>query len=178
MRVLLLVPERLGGRSYLRALHRATVEAECVGTVAELEARARAGDSSTPVLVMVLSPAGGALRPRALAGLASRLSANARTRLLEPPARGAKLADAFREYAASRGLSPRQERVLQLYLDGHNDKSIAAIVHCSETTVYEHWRRMARKAAGINKSDAVTDFHRFLTGAGAGVAPGGHDRPR
>src|SRR6185369_7776839 len=96
VRVLLLAPERLGGRSYLRALHRATVDAECVGTVAELEARAREGDTPVPVLVMVLSPARGALGPRALAGLASRLSANARTRPPEQPTRGAQLADSFR----------------------------------------------------------------------------------
>ena len=28
--------------------------------------------------------------------------------------------------------------------------------------MYEHWRRMARKAGGHNKGDSISDFHRFL----------------
>jgi len=65
-------------------------------------------------------------------------------------------------YAASRGLSIRQRRILDLYLHGKSDKEIAQICQCSEATVYEHWRRMARKAGGALKSSLIADFHRYL----------------
>lgn len=68
-------------------------------------------------------------------------------------------------YATYRGLSPQQLVVLKLYLEGKNDKEIAAIRGCSVATVYEHWRRMARKLDATLKSDVVADFHRFLSGA-------------
>ena len=55
--------------------------------------------------------------------------------------------------------------MLELYLVGNNDKEIAEAFSCSGATVYEHWRRMARKANGACKSDVVTDFHRFLAGS-------------
>jgi DNA-binding CsgD family transcriptional regulator len=61
-----------------------------------------------------------------------------------------------------RSLSVRQRQVLEAYLIGNNDKEIASSFNCSATTVYEHWRRMARKASGQHKSDVVNDFHRFL----------------
>ena len=67
-------------------------------------------------------------------------------------------------YCAMRLLSRRQRQVLELYLSGSNDKEIADAFKCSAATVYEHWRRMARKANGVHKSDAINDFHRFLGG--------------
>jgi DNA-binding NarL/FixJ family response regulator len=79
-------------------------------------------------------------------------------------------------YAASRRLSKQQALILDLYLEGKSDKEIAEICACSGATVYEHWRRMARKSGGRQKSDLVADFHRFLRGApspaaSAAVAP-------
>jgi DNA-binding NarL/FixJ family response regulator len=71
--------------------------------------------------------------------------------------------DAFLEaYSAERGLSPQQRAILRLHLAGNNDKEIASACACSEATVYEHWRRMARKAGGMHKGCVLTDFHRFL----------------
>ena len=67
-------------------------------------------------------------------------------------------------YAAFRGIRGQQLVVLKLYLDGKNDKEIAAICQCSTTTIYEHWRRMAKKLGATLKSDVVADFHRFLSG--------------
>jgi DNA-binding CsgD family transcriptional regulator len=67
-------------------------------------------------------------------------------------------------YAAFRGIRGQQLVVLKLYLDGKNDKEIAAICRCSTTTIYEHWRRMAKKLGATLKSDVVADFHRFLSG--------------
>jgi DNA-binding NarL/FixJ family response regulator len=65
-------------------------------------------------------------------------------------------------YAASRRLSRQQALILDLYLNGKSDKEIAALCACSGATVYEHWRRMAKKSGGRQKSDLVADFHRFL----------------
>jgi DNA-binding CsgD family transcriptional regulator len=65
-------------------------------------------------------------------------------------------------YAEQRGLSPQQQAIVRLYLMGGNDKEIALELQCAECTVYEHWRRMAKKAGGSHKEDVVTDFHRFL----------------
>jgi DNA-binding NarL/FixJ family response regulator len=65
-------------------------------------------------------------------------------------------------YAARRGLSGQQRSILRLHLAGSNDKQIASTFACSEATVYEHWRRMARKAGGMHKGCVITDFHRFL----------------
>jgi DNA-binding CsgD family transcriptional regulator len=67
-------------------------------------------------------------------------------------------------YAAYRGISAQQLVVLKLYLDGKSDKEIADMCQCSTATVYEHWRRMARKLFATLKSDVVADFHRFLAG--------------
>jgi DNA-binding CsgD family transcriptional regulator len=69
------------------------------------------------------------------------------------------------EYAADRVLSKQQLTILRFYLDGRNDKEIAQLCGCSEATVYEHWRRMARKVGGAHKGDAIADFHRFLASA-------------
>jgi len=113
--------------------------------------------------------------PLALAGLALRLSAPARTRkswppttyvpaLLESKQRGAHLDSVFRSYSVIRVLSPQQQLILREYLNGKNDKEIAQTCRCAEATIYEHWRRMARKAGGSQKSDVIADFHRFLAG--------------
>ena len=113
--------------------------------------------------------------PLALAGLALRLSAPARTRKSWPPTtyvpaqleskqRGAHLDSVFRSYSVIRVLSRQQQLILREYLTGKNDKEIAQTCRCAEATIYEHWRRMARKAGGSQKSDVIADFHRFLAG--------------
>jgi DNA-binding NarL/FixJ family response regulator len=105
--------------------------------------------------------------PLTLAGLALRLTMGARMpprRLDERPsvAGRANLDSVFSAYSTSRILSKQQRMILRMYLDGMNDKEIAGVCHCSEATVYEHWRRMARKAGGSQKGDVIADFHRFL----------------
>ena len=65
-------------------------------------------------------------------------------------------------YSSARGLSPQQRLILRLHLAGNNDKEIACTCSCSEATVYEHWRRMARKAGGMHKGCVINDFHKFL----------------
>ena len=81
------------------------------------------------------------------------------------------LGDALGDYCVARALSARQRQVLELYLIGNNDKEIASSFNCSATTVYEHWRRMAKKANGAHKSDVVNDFHRFLATRSDAVSP-------
>jgi DNA-binding NarL/FixJ family response regulator len=66
-------------------------------------------------------------------------------------------------YTELRAFSERQQLILRLYLNGQNDKEIAQELQCSESTVYEHWRRMARKANGAHKGCVINDFHRFLS---------------
>lgn len=106
--------------------------------------------------------------PLALAGLAQRLFLGATapwpTRSLaasrSPP--GVRLELLVNVYATERVLSKQQRTILRFYLDGRNDKEIAQLCGCTEATVYEHWRRMAKKVGGANKGDAIADFHRFL----------------
>lgn len=76
----------------------------------------------------------------------------------EPP----RFSHVVEAYAASRGLSNQQRLILDHYLNGKSDKQIAELCSCSEATVYEHWRRMARKAGGGLKSHTIADFHRYL----------------
>ncbi len=113
--------------------------------------------------------------PLALAGLALRLTSPGLARGSWPPIgyapallaakqRGAHLESILRSYVVDRVLSKQQQLILREYLNGKNDKQIALSFHCSEATVYEHWRRMARKAGGSQKSDVIADFHRFLGG--------------
>lgn len=161
LRVLLLAPDRPTGRSYVRALERATIAVEWVRTIAELQARAQRMEATSPALVMVLPSDAERIEPQMLAELAVRLSAASRDGREHEGWRH-HLQDAFRAYCSTRALSPRQEHVLELYLRGRNDKEIADLCSCAEATVYEHWRRMAKKASGLNKWDVVTDFHRFL----------------
>jgi DNA-binding NarL/FixJ family response regulator len=108
----------------------------------------------------------------ALAGLALRLLSPGRARKSWPPTRyvpeakdrGAHFESIIRSYSTDRVLSRQQQLILREYLTGKNDKEIAESCRCSEATVYEHWRRMARKAVGSQKSDVIADFHRFLGG--------------
>jgi DNA-binding CsgD family transcriptional regulator len=65
-------------------------------------------------------------------------------------------------YATRRRLSKQQALILDLYLNGKTDKEIAELCSCSGATVYEHWRRMAKKLGGRQKSDVIADFHRYL----------------
>ena len=173
-RVLLLMPDRTAGRSYVRALQRETIAVEWVRTVADLDALTKSSAGQIPALVLVVPSPHERFDARAFADLATRLSARLSSQGMtaghdaggSPPEWRRHLDQAFRAYCAYRSLSPRQERVLALYLSGSNDKEMADAFGCSEATVYEHWRRMAKKASGFHKWDAVTDFHRFLAGAG------------
>jgi DNA-binding NarL/FixJ family response regulator len=88
----------------------------------------------------------------------------ARSRASAEPGGGGELANVLDAYAVARSLSSQQRAILKLYIAGNNDKAIAALCGCSVATVYEHWRRMARKAGAAHKADVVADFHRFLTG--------------
>jgi DNA-binding NarL/FixJ family response regulator len=71
-------------------------------------------------------------------------------------------------YARTRGLSDRQERILRLHLGGTKNKEIGSLCGCAETTVHEHWRRMARKIGGRYQEEVLADFHRFLGARGSG----------
>jgi DNA-binding CsgD family transcriptional regulator len=111
-----------------------------------------------------------ALPPGELVNLALRLTTNGAADLL-PSSTTSALDEALNGYCAARSLSRRQRQVLELYLSGKNDKEIAGSFNCSATTVYEYWRRMAKKANGVHKSDVVNDFHRFLADRSDGVRP-------
>ena len=65
-------------------------------------------------------------------------------------------------YARARGFSDQQERILRCYLAGTKNKEIASLCGCSEGTVHEHWRRMARKVGGRYQDEVIGDFHRYL----------------
>jgi DNA-binding CsgD family transcriptional regulator len=73
-----------------------------------------------------------------------------------------RLESLLEAYSLERGLSPQQRLILKHHLAGNNDKEIASSCSCSEATVYEHWRRMARKAGGMHKACVISDFHKFL----------------
>ena len=108
--------------------------------------------------------------PEVLAELARKLAACARTsQRPEPPVSRSQpihaqgdFATSIEAYVESRGLSTKQRAILRLYLAGSNDKQIAEDCGCSVATVYEHWRRMAKKVGGAQKGDVIADFHRFL----------------
>jgi DNA-binding CsgD family transcriptional regulator len=177
--ILLYTEDQFRGRSYVRALERATIPVEWVTTTSALQSRLGREDLPRPALVMVLPSDEAFLHPSELTRVASRLIARADTDL-----GGQKTASALEEplndYCATRSLSRRQRQVLELYLIGNNDKEIACSFNCSATTVYEHWRRMAKKANGVHKSDVVNDFHRFLATRPEAVSPGllaAPDRP-
>lgn len=123
------------------------------------ERGARLLSQGVPSLTKPVSPA-------ALAALALRFSLDPRPanseRAEEPEVPRRHLELVFDRYSTNRVLSKQQQQILRLYLSGMSDKEIAHTCKCSEATVYEHWRRMARKAGGIHKGDAIADFHRFL----------------
>jgi DNA-binding NarL/FixJ family response regulator len=102
--------------------------------------------------------------------LASRGGGRPRPPVLEDastrPAKGwiGQLEAALESYASNRALSQQQRLILRFYLSGDNDKEIAQICACSEATIYEHWRRMGKKAGGSTKADVIADFHRYLVG--------------
>jgi DNA-binding NarL/FixJ family response regulator len=147
-------------------MERVTRSADWLMTATELEARALGYEEQSPALLMVFPTGNEQSHSQALADLVSRVFAATEQRAAGGEKKRTQLHEAFDAYCSARELSPRQKRVLQLYLRGDNDKEIAASVGCSEATVYEHWRRMARKAEGAQKADVVTDFHRFLAGMG------------
>jgi DNA-binding NarL/FixJ family response regulator len=94
-----------------------------------------------------------------------------RTRLKSPSDQPPILhspAASLETYAGFRQLSSRQALILELYLAGTHDKEIASQLGCGAATVQEHWRRMAKKAQGRQKSDVIADFHRFLARASSG----------
>jgi DNA-binding CsgD family transcriptional regulator len=160
--VLLFTQDEPIGRSYVAALEQATIPVEWVRTAAALRARLERVDLPRPSLVMVLPSGQRSLPPHELASFALRMMADASGDLGSPKPTTLPLKDSVDIYASMRSLSRRQRQVLEQYLIGNNDKEIADSFRCSTTTVYEHWRRMARKANGLNKSDVVNDFHRFL----------------
>jgi len=167
--VLLFTQDRPTGRSYVEALEKATIPVEWVRSQSELQTRLERNDLPRPTLVMVLPSRQTPLLPSDLACMASWLASDvggASAASGAPVSRSA-LNESLNIYCSMRALSGRQRQVLELYLLGNNDKEIADSFHCSAATVYEHWRRMARKANGSHKSDVITDFHRFLGGQSA-----------
>jgi DNA-binding CsgD family transcriptional regulator len=161
-RVLLFTRDQPAGRSYVAALEKATVPVEWVKTASALRCRLDRADLPRPTVVMVLPSRQKSLPPTELARVVLRLTMNASGDLATHRETASPLVDSLNDYCAMRSLSGRQRQVLQAYLIGNNDKEIASSFNCSATTVYEHWRRMARKASGQHKCDVVNDFHRFL----------------
>jgi DNA-binding CsgD family transcriptional regulator len=162
-RVLLFTRDQPAGRSYVAALEKATVQVEWVKTAAALRSRMERSDLPRPTVVMVLPSRQRSLPPTELARVVLRLTMmNTRGDVGTQGGTASPLVDSLNDYCAMRSLSGRQRQVLEAYLIGNNDKEIASTFNCSATTVYEHWRRMARKASGQHKSDVVNDFHRFL----------------
>ena len=166
--VLLFTQDQPAGEFYVAALEKETVAVEWVKTHSELQLRLERSDLPRPALLMVLASRYMRVQPRDLARLAQRLAINTGA-VVDPETTRSTLGQSLDGYCTLRSLSRRQKQVLELYLVGNNDKEIADAFRCSGATVYEHWRRMARKANGACKSDVVTDFHRFL--AGSGVNP-------
>jgi DNA-binding CsgD family transcriptional regulator len=168
--VLLFTQDQFKGKSYVAALERATIPVEVVTSASELQSRLDRADLPRPALVMVLPSRQMSIAPSELARVALRLTAEASGEITPQKATSA-LVGPLNDYCSTRSLSPRQKQVLQLYLIGNNDKEIAISFNCSATTVYEHWRRMAKKANGACKSDVVNDFHRFLAARSDAVSP-------
>jgi len=162
--VLLFTQDQPAGEFYVAALAKETVAVEWVKTHSELQLRLERSDLPRPALLMVLASRYMRVQPRDLARLAQRLATNSGA-VVDPETTRSTLNQSLDGYCSLRSLSRRQKQVLELYLVGNNDKEIAETFRCSGATVYEHWRRMARKANGACKSDVVTDFHRFLAGS-------------
>src|SRR6185503_20489968 len=169
--VLLFTQDHPEAKSYVAALEEATVSVECVTTASALRSRLERADLPPPTLVMVLPSQEASMPPSELARVVLRLTARAGGDLGSQKTPSSALPDALNEYCVMRSLSRRQRQVLELYLVGNNDKEIASTFSCSATTVYEHWRRMAKKASGVHKSCVVNDFHRFLATRSDTVSP-------
>ncbi len=163
--VLLFTQDQPAGEFYVAALEKETVAVEWVKTHSELQLRLARSDLPRPSLLMVLASRYMRVQPRDLARLAQRLAKHSGVAAVDTETTRSTLGQSLEGYCALRSLSRRQKQVLELYLVGNNDKEIAETFRCSGATVYEHWRRMARKANGACKSDVVTDFHRFLAGS-------------
>jgi DNA-binding CsgD family transcriptional regulator len=159
--VLLFTQDPFKGRAYVAALEAATVAVEWVATADALQSRLNRVDLPRPALVMLLPSQQSSMQPGELVRVVLRLTTESRGDL-GPAKTTSPLEGALNDYCVARALSPRQRQVLEMYLFGNNDKEIASAFNCSATTVYEHWRRMARKANGAHKSDVVNDFHRLL----------------
>jgi DNA-binding CsgD family transcriptional regulator len=166
--VLLYTQDQFKGKSYVAAFEKATIPVELVTSTAALRSRLDRADLPRPALVMVLPSRQASMRPSEVASVAMRLMADVGGESGSPRM---ALAGSLNEYCVARSLSGRQRQVLELYLIGNNDKEIACSFNCSATTVYEHWRRMAKKAKGAHKSDVVNDFHRFLATRSEDVNP-------
>jgi DNA-binding CsgD family transcriptional regulator len=179
--VLLCTQDRPAGRSYVEALEEATIPVEWVRTHSELQMRLGRMDLPRPALVMVLPSRHMPMLPRELANMMSRLAPDGAgvSSVSAAQVSRSALEESLNSYCSMRALSRRQRQVLELYLIGNNDKEIAESFRCSAATVYEHWRRMARKANGAHKSDAINDFHRFLGGRSANeIVPSWPASPR
>jgi DNA-binding NarL/FixJ family response regulator len=188
--ILLVTADDPAGTSVLDAFRQRAIEIEWARTLADMRSRAARADLPAPTLVFLdldlPDVAGGEavsvvegtfpgtsvivlekpVNPRLVAEIVFRMSSAVR-----PPgaarARGGwrrHFELVVRAYSAERALSSQQRMVLDLYLGGKNDKEIAEICGCSEATVHEYWRRMARKAGATLKSEVIADFHRFLAG--------------
>jgi DNA-binding CsgD family transcriptional regulator len=168
--VLLFTQDQPTGRSFVAALEKATVPVEWVTTASALRSRLGRTDLPRPAFVLVLPSRQQRLRPGELASVALRLATEMGGDL-GPQKSTSVLGDSLNDYCSMRSLSRRQRQVLELYLLGKHDKEIADSFRCSATTVYEHWRRMARKANGLHKSCVVNDFHRFLATRSEAVTP-------
>ena len=145
--VLLFTQDQSTGRSYVEALEKATVPVEWVKTASALRSRLLDADLPRPTLVMVLPSPRGLMRPTELARVVLRLTTDGATisadkRSLHPCVDASTIIVRCVHSAAGNG------RFWRLYLVGNNDKEIASSFNCSATTVYEHWRRMAKKANG------------------------------
>jgi DNA-binding CsgD family transcriptional regulator len=179
--VLLFARDQSTAQPYVESLQKATVAVEWVATVSALRSRLNRPDLPAPALLILLPSAATAMAPTELVNLALRLRAGDGD--AGPGSAASALDEPLNAYCAARSLSRRQRQVLELYLTGNNDKEIASTFNCSATTVYEYWRRMAKKANGAHKSDVVNDFHRFLADrfeavrASALVAPRRSTRP-
>lgn len=169
-RVLLFTQDRFKGRSYAEALEKVAVPVEWVTTTSALRSRLNRADLPRPALVIVLPSRQAAMRPSELANVALRLNAGVGF-AIGPQMATSALEELLNDYCEARSLSGRQRQVLELYLVGNNDKEIACSFNCSATTVYEYWRRMAKKANGVHKSDVINDFHRHLATRSDAVNP-------
>ena len=163
LRVVVLAEDGMMRRSLERHLSATSLNVELVETLSELESRATRGERPAPEMIVLLPSPRGGVASRVVAALVARVSSMIRRpRSPTEEGHGATLASLVSTYSSRLSFSPQQEKVLRLYLDGKNDKEIAELCACSPATVYEHWRRMAKKGGTLHKTDVIADFHRFL----------------